>query len=99
VITIDVVDTIIFRALEALNAERDAEDQIAVSSATPLFGVDAALDSLEFVSLITDVEASLNLDHGLDISLADDRAMARPQSPYATVETLRDYILEIASET
>ena len=98
-ITTDVVDTIIFRALEALNAERDSEDQIAVSSATSLFGVDAALDSLEFVSLITDVEASLNLDHGLEISLADDRAMARQQSPYATVETLRDYILEIAEET
>ena len=97
-ITTDVVDTIIFRALEALNTERDPEDQIEVSPATPLFGVDAALDSLEFVSLITDVEASLNLDHGLDISLADDRAMARPQSPYATVETLRDYILEIAEE-
>jgi len=98
-ITTDVVDMIIFRALEALNAERDPEDQITVSSATPLFGVEAALDSLEFVSLITDVEASLNLDHGLDISLADDRAMARAQSPYATVETLRDYILEIAEET
>jgi len=98
-ITTDVVDTIIFRALEALNAERDPEDQITVSLATPLFGVEAALDSLEFVSLITDVEASLNLDHGLDISLADDRAMARAQSPYATVETLRDYVLEIAEET
>lgn len=98
-ITTDVVDTIIFRALDALNAERDPEHQITVSSATPLFGVEAALDSLEFVSLITDVEASLNLDHGLDISLADDRAMARPQSPYATVETLRDYILEITEGT
>jgi acyl carrier protein len=95
-ITIDVVDTIIYRALEALNAERHPEDQITISSATALFGVEAALDSLEFVSLITDVEASLNVDHGLDISLADDRAMARPQSPYNTVATLRDYILEIA---
>jgi len=95
-ITRDVVDTIIFRALEALNAERDPDDQIEMSPATPLFGVDAALDSLEFVSIITDVEASLNLDLGLDISLADDRALARPQSPYATVETLRQYILEIA---
>jgi acyl carrier protein len=94
-ITTDVVDTIIFRALEALNAERDPDDQIEMSPATPLFGVDAALDSLEFVSIITDVEASLNVDHGLEISLADDRAMSRPQSPYATVETLREYILEI----
>lgn len=98
-ITSGTVDTLIFRALEALNAERDPEDQIETSPGTPLFGVDAALDSLEFVSLIADVEALLNLDHGLDISLADDRALARPQSPYATVETLRDFILEIAENT
>jgi acyl carrier protein len=98
-ITTDAVDTIIFHAIEALNAERDPDDQIEMSPATPLFGIDAALDSLEFVSLIIDVEASLNVDHGLNISLADDRAMARPQSPYATVGTLRNYILEIGEGT
>jgi len=97
-ITTDMVDTIIFRALEAINAERDPKDQITVSSATPLFGVDAVLESLEFVSLITDVEASLNLDYGLDISLSDDLAMDRSQSPYATAEALRDFILELAEE-
>ena len=47
------------------------------------------------MSLITDVETTLNVDHGLDISLADDRAMSRPQSPYDTVATLRDYVMEL----
>ena len=97
-ITGDVVDAIIFRAIEAVNEERDPNDQITASTQTPLFGVDAALDSLEFVSLITDVEASLGVDYGLDVSLADDRALARPQSPYATVKTLREYILELLNE-
>ena len=92
------INAIIFRALEALNAEREPDDQIEITPTTTLFGVDAALDSLGFVSLITDVETSLNIDHGLDISLADDRAMSRPQSPYATVATLREYILELAEE-
>ena len=98
-ITVDLVDTIIFGAIEAINAEREPDNLVEVSSATRLFGVDAALDSLEFVSLITDVEASLNLDYGLDFSLADDLAMDRPQSPYATAGTLRDYILELAGES
>ena len=34
----------------------------------------------------------------MDISLADDRAMSRPQSPYDSVATLRDYIEELAAE-
>jgi acyl carrier protein len=97
-ITADAVEAVIFRALEAINLEREPDDQVLISTATPLFGVDAALDSLEFVSLITDVETSINLEHGLDISLADDRAMTRPLSPYSTVTTLRDYVIELAEE-
>ena len=90
-----VIESIIFSAIAALNAERDPTDQIPASSRTALFGVDAVLDSLSFVSLVTDVETTLNVDHGLDISLADDRAMSRAQSPYETVATLRDYIVEL----
>jgi hypothetical protein len=32
------------------------------------------------------------------VSLADDRALGRAQSPFATVATLRDYVLELARE-
>lgn len=94
-ISIATVDGLIFRALEALNAERGEGNVISISSQTPLFGVDSQLDSLSFVSLISDVETSLGLEHGLDISLADDRALSRPESPYTTVETLRNYVLEL----
>ncbi len=97
-ITSDTVDATIFRALEAINSEREPDDQVDVSTETTLFGRDAALDSLEFVSLVTDVETTMNLEHDLGISLADDRAMSRPVSPYSTVTTLRDYILELAAE-
>ena len=94
-LTRDEIESIIYRAIKALNAEREPDDQIRESPQTALFGLDAALDSLSFVSLITDVETSLNIDHGLDVALADDRAMSRPQSPYDTVSTLTDYIVEL----
>jgi acyl carrier protein len=94
-LTSDEIETVIYGAIAALNAEREPDDQIPASPDTALFGVDAILDSLSFVSLVTDVETSLNVDHGLDISLADDRALSRPQSPYDTVATLRDYIVEL----
>ena len=97
-ITSEEVEAIILHALETLNEERDPGDRVTVSAATPLFGVDAAIDSLGFVSVISDVETALNVDHGLDISLADDRAMSRPQSPYDTVGRLRDYIMELVAE-
>lgn len=91
----DQIEAVIYQAIATLNVERDPGEQIPASPDTALFGVDAVLDLLSFVSLITDVETSLNVDHGLDVSLADDRAMSRPQSPYDTVATLRDYIVEL----
>ncbi len=89
------VEAIIFAGLTAINAERAADDQIEISAQTALFGPGSRLDSLQLVSLITDVEVALNTEHGLELSLADDRALERAQSPYATVETLRDYVLEL----
>jgi len=97
-LTNETVEAVIFRAIEALNAERQPSERITPTVDTGLFGADALLDSLEFVSVITDVETSLNVDHGLDIALADDRAMSRPVSPYTSVATLRDYVLELAGE-
>jgi acyl carrier protein len=91
-------EAVIYEAIAALNAERGADEQIPATPETALFGVDAVMDSLSFVSLVTDVETALNVDHDMDISLADDRAMSRPQSPYGTVATLRDYIEELAAE-
>jgi len=90
------LEAVIYRALAALNAERPASDQLALAPATRLFGPGARLDSLGLVSLISDVETTLVTEHGMDVSLADDRALARAESPYATVATLRDYVLELA---
>ena len=92
------VDALIFKALEALNAEREESEKLPISTETPLFGTDSQLDSLSFVSLISDVETSLGIDHGLNVSLANDRALSRPESPYETVATLRDYVMELVRE-
>jgi acyl carrier protein len=96
VITDSEVEKVIYRAIDALNAERGPDQQIARSPGTGLFGADAQVDSLGLVSLIVDVESTLNAEHGLAVSLADDRALGRAQSPFATVATLRDYVMELA---
>jgi acyl carrier protein len=61
----------------------------------PLFGFDARLDSLDLVSVITDVEEALS-DH-LDyfLSLTDDAALSREVSPFDTIGTLLDYCQEL----
>ena len=90
-ITNEEVDAIISQALEALNQELDPGNQIEMSSTTPLFGVDAKIDSLGFVTFITDIETALDVDYGLVISLPSDRAM------YTTTEALRDHIMGLVA--
>ena len=72
---------------------------MAKDPATILFGKGAGLDSLALVSLILEVEALLDERLALVVSLADERAMSRRQSPYRTIDTLCDYILEVLEET
>jgi acyl carrier protein len=96
--TDEMVEKIIFRALETLNEERAPDQQIEVSAKTNLFGVDAEIDSLSLVSVISDVETTINVEHNLSINLADDRAMSRAESPYTSVDTLKRYILELTQE-
>jgi acyl carrier protein len=92
------VEAIIIAALETLNEELDDDEKVEVGPNTALFGVDAEIDSLSLVSVIVDVETELNVEHGLEASLTDDRAMAREVSPFTDVQALKDYILELVEE-
>lgn len=79
----------------SLNAELPEADQIAFSPETQLFGPGAALDSLGLVSLIVDVETGVSDAFGREVSLTDDTAMSQVVSPFASVESLSNYIVEM----
>jgi acyl carrier protein len=97
VIDAEAAELLVLTALVALNDELPEDEQVVVSADTVLFGVDAEIDSLSLVSVIVDVETSLN-DAGMDVSLTDDRAMSRAVSPFTDVRALTTYILELADE-
>jgi acyl carrier protein len=92
------VEKLIFDILHTMNEEMPDDRQIVISSDSVLFGENPQIDSLSLVSLVVDLETTLNSDYNLDISLTDDRAMTRTVSPFQTVKTLRDYIVELISE-
>jgi hypothetical protein len=97
-LTQEAVQTIIFRALENLNAELAADRKIPVGPDTRLYGADAMLDSLSLVSVIVDVEGDVSTTAGRPIALTDDRAMRREASPFSDVRALTGYIVELLAE-
>jgi acyl carrier protein len=94
----EAIRAIIFQALKNINEEREQDQQLTIDLKTPLFGVDAVLDSLSLVSVIVDVESAVSEQAGYDISLTDDRAMSQEISPFSDVNSLTDYIELLISE-
>ncbi len=86
---------LVLNAVQSLNEERPAGEQLALSGDTLLFGDGADLDSLSLVSVIVDIETAVADQFGIPVSLTDDKAMSRPVSPYTHVSALVDYIFEL----
>lgn len=92
------VTEVVFSAIDEMNLTRPADKGLEKSPTTPLFGQQSHLDSLGLVSLIVGVEQGVADEFGSEITLADDRAMSRSASPFRTVDTLVDYIVERLEE-
>ena len=89
---------IIFGALENLNAELDDDAKVAISADTPLFGTNAAIDSLALVSVLVDVETAVSDALGRSVSLTDDKAISQAVSPFTDPTTLAAYITTLAAQ-
>lgn len=81
----------------AVDAQGD-QHELVVAPDSDLVGARAILSSLALVTYILDVEGYLDTEHGLQVTLVSEQALSRSESPFRTVETLADYILELTGE-
>jgi acyl carrier protein len=92
-IALDVVMSCLRDAIEQSGAPA-----IEVNEDTVIVGKDAALDSVGVVSLIVDIEQSLEMNHDVSLTLANDKAMSQRSSPFRTVGVLADHVCAVAAE-
>jgi acyl carrier protein len=74
------------------------DQQFEINEDTILFGNESLIDSLSLVTVIVDLETAFANDYDKEISLTDDRAMTRKISPFDTINTLVEYIVELSNE-
>ncbi len=82
---------VIHECLESINMERSPEERILMSEETLLLDENSALDSLEFVAFITDLERRLAKRTGHQLALAAD-ALASSTHPFKSVRTLTEHL-------
>ena len=76
---------------EELIAEDDLDVPGGLTHETRLFGKDGILDSMGLVSLVVAVEQAIEESFGIQIRLADERALSQRRSPYRSIRTLAEY--------
>jgi acyl carrier protein len=68
--------------------------KIQISDDLALFAADGVLDSIRLASFLLEVEQQLLETSGVSIRLLTDKALSRKVSPFSTVGSLIDFILE-----
>ena len=76
--------------------ENNLEISGKINLNTRLIGSSSFFDSMDLVSFIVEVEQDIEEKFNLRVQLATERAMSRSSSPFVSLETLSNYIVEIA---
>ncbi len=89
---------VIYSVFEFHNSDKDSIGKLIPSENTTLFGQGAALDSFELVRVILSIERGIDEEFGVEVTLADEKAMSQRSSPFRSVETLASYIVKLMEE-
>ncbi len=89
---------IVISTISEFNEESDNKIDISNGRESELFGGNSAVDSLELVNLIVEIEENISEKFNKNITITSEKAMSRITSPFKNVETITDYIEEILNE-
>ena len=95
-VTKEEIIEIIFNSIDEINEQN--ETHLVKNEKTKLFGRDSDLDSLGLVNLIVSVEENINERLNVSISIVDEKAMSQKKSPFKSVETLTDYLIQLLNQ-
>lgn len=92
------ISKIVKEALEELNEQLEDNEQVEYAEDIKLIGSDAAFDSMSFVTLMTIIEELITDELDKDIKIVSDKAFSRTNSPFLSIKTLEDFLLELVGE-
>lgn len=96
--SIETSQKIVIEAINELNEMLEQPLPVEQGVDCPIYSSANRLDSMSLVSLIVSVEQRIEDSLGQSLVLANEKAMSRKNSPFATVGSLSKYIDELLSE-
>lgn len=89
---------LVYRTVDEVNEELDGDVKLERSQDTVLYGRGARIASMALVSFIVAVEDNLRGEFGLSVTLANEKAMSMERSPFKTLGTMIDYVVDVVGE-
>lgn len=89
---------VVYGAVDNLNKQLPKGVALEKSPDATLYGAGGDLESLDFVTLIMEVEEKMKEEFGLDIQIADENLLSREKSPFTTIRALTEYLDELVRE-
>lgn len=89
---------LIAEAVGRLNDERPAEEKITFASDMVLLGSESQLDSVSLVALLIDLGFAITDACGVEIDFMSDQAFSMERSPFYSVVTLSEYVVEMSAK-
>ena len=89
-----VIEALIIESVRLLAEDFEIESLKIPNAATMLYGAGGSLDSMALVNLIADIEDAISEKFSISISLADEKAMSARHSPYQSVTSLAEAVIE-----
>ena len=93
------IANIVLKTLRELGEDLEIDALKAADEDTRLFGAKSALDSMNLVHFIADVEERLSDELNVEIVLANQNAISRKNSPFRRASNCIDYIMELIAES
>lgn len=88
------IEALILESIRLLAEDFELNTLHDPTTDTPLYSKGGTLDSMALVNLIADVEDAVESKFGESIALADEKAMSAHKSPYRSVASLTDAVIE-----
>ena len=88
----------IYVAIDEVNEQLLEDQNLEKSLETVLLGSSGKLESVNLVNLLVAIEENIEETFGIPISITDERAVSEKNSPFRTVETLCNFMLNLLDE-
>ncbi|HYF03948.1 MAG TPA: acyl carrier protein [Patescibacteria group bacterium] len=79
-------------------SEFEKSFSIKIEQDTALYGDSGSLDSLGLVQFLAILEQNLEEKTGGIVTIASEKAVSQKNSPFRSIATLQEYIIDILSE-